>query len=312
MSSPQDVNAVQNLLEAAPIGVVIIDANRRIRYANAPARLMLGCVEGSEIDEFIGGDENSAQLRQLLDHPGETRTLLLDAAAVSKSLEITAAMFDENRSVTLFVNDISEKVALGRQLKNQRQPSRKLLYQLHSHATTMQGYSELIGIMLDEEPVVTGDRLNEIRRYHKEVGQSLQTLARLLQTERQGGPRPDSRAIPIKRKYIVIIDDEPGVATFVAELMKGLRHRVAAFTDPEAALDHCTENVERLDLVIVDESLPSSAEGKFLDCLLALNGQFPIVFCSESGDIGAHSARTYLCHKPIDINDLTRIVTDLL
>ena len=111
---------------------------------------------------------------------------------------------------------------------------------------------------------------------------------------------------------MAVIDDEPAITEFIAELMQGLQYRVSAFTDPRAALAWCRDNCESIDLVIVDHTMPAGEEGRLIESLLALPAEFSIVVCSDNADRFPETSRTYLCHKPIDISELTQIVSDLL
>lgn len=311
MSWPDDIELLHAMLDSAPVGVLIIDEMHRIRAINVQAKSLLGCDEGDLLADRVNAYDTEI-LARALTRGDDAHALRLELNTGGRTLELTASGPQGQGWSTLFIVDISEKIALGRQLRTERQPSRKLLYRLHSIVASMLGYTELITLMLDEEPLISGDRLSVIRLHHKEVREGLQSLARLLKVERQGGRRPGSNTIPLNPPHIVVIDDEPAITAFIAELMKGLRYRVSAFTDPQAALLHCQEHSERVDLVIVDHSLPSAPEGSCVARLLGLPGDFPIVICSESADDLPHSVRTHLCHKPIDISDLTRIVADLI
>ncbi|HKI73731.1 MAG TPA: response regulator, partial [Pseudomonadales bacterium] len=248
----------------------------------------------------------------LLEDPALTSELRLDLEAGSKTVEIRSAIAESGDRHAIFLVDISERVALGRQLQSSRLPSRKLLYQLNVAATTMSGYAELIDLMLDEEPIVSGERLNVIRRYHREVRDNLDTMLRLLKIEREGGRRPDSPAIPIRRKQVVVVDDEPAIAEFISELMKGMKFRVVTFTDAAEALSFLSAESDGVDLVITDHVPDGPGDLDFTRSVLALPAAFPVVICSELEGEFVDAPRAYVCHKPIDITELSRIVADLI
>lgn len=302
---------LDQLIQSAPIGVLLVDEDLAIQMANDHARELLGCQPGESLAGYIHKDDGET-FHAVLANAGETMAIQLAVSAGSKTVDMQAATADNKMQRAIFINDISEKIALGRQLKSSRQPSRRLLYQLHAAATAMGGYAELIELMLDEEPLVTGERLNVIRRYHRELKHNLETMSRLLKIEREGGRRPDAAAIPIKRKQVVVVDDEPVIAEYVSELMKGLKYRVTSFTTPDDAALFIEENTDNIDLVIADHGMPRLGGRDFIDVLLDFPGEFPVVMCADDPTIFAETARTYFCHKPLDISELTRIVSDLI
>lgn len=307
---------LDQLLDVLPLAVLVIDHQRRIQLANQQATQLLLCCPGELIDRYIRKADVEA-LQQLLLEAGKTgagsrRVLQLDLPGGNKRVEVTASVVGPTQNRAIFLADVSEKIALGRQLKASRQPARKLLSQLHATTSSMVGYTELIDVMLDEESLVSGERLQVIRRYHKEVRKHLENVARLLRVERQGGPRPDAGAIPFRRKQVVVIDGEAAVTEFIAELMQALQYRVSPFTDSRTALAWCEQNSENIDLVIVDHAMSLNGEVRIAERLLSLPGAFPLVICSEATVPLAESERAFLCHKPIDINELAQIVDNLL
>ena len=309
MNEPGD--ELKTLVEAAPIGVVIVDRGREIVMANSWAVQQLGLPAGSSLQDHLGEDALVA-IDQVLAEPGKTAELNFERALGNKAVEVIAAAVGDEFQHALFVSDISEKIALGRQLQSSRKPSRRLLYQLNSAATAMMGYTELIELMLEEEGVISGERLVVVRRYHKEVRKSLETIHRLLKVERDGGRRPDSTAIPMTRQQVVIVDTDPAVVEYIAELMKGLQFRVSTFTEASRAFTFCREETEKVGLVIVDESLPGSSDAPGYLELLELGGNWPLIVCAREVGNLPDMSRVHPCEKPIDISDLTRIVSDLL
>lgn len=307
---PERDDDLRSLLEAAPIGVVIIDQDHRILLANAWASNHLALTAGSLLADHIP-EEAMASIDDILATPGSAVEIHFERAVGNKALEVTAAVSNESRHA-LFLTDISEKVALGRQLQSSRKPSRRLLYQLNAAATAMMGYSELIELMLEEEPVITGERLVVVRRYHKEVRKSLETISRLLKVERDGGRRPDSTAIPMTRKQVVIADKDPAVVEYIAELMKGLQYRVRTFTEADGTLAFCRDEKDKVGLVIIDENLSGDNDSPVYKALLDLDGDWPVIVCTRAVDALADRPRVHPCEKPIDISDLTRIVSDLV
>lgn len=306
-----DDATLADLLRRAPIGVVILDADRRIESTNEQAKMLLHCEPGTWFPDYV--HETSADALTLVLSAGTPQELQLVVAAASKAkvVEARSIPVDDGRTA-LFLLDVSEKVALERQLRSLRQPSRKLMHELHTANTTMMGYAELVAVMLDEEPVMTNERLVVVRRYHSEMRKALENVNRLLKRERQGGMRPDATAIPLNRKHVVVVDDESTVAEFVAELMRGLQHKVSAFSDAQDAVRFCERNLNSIDLVITDHRMPDVTGPQLAESIHAIRSEVPVVMFTEEPGEFEQGDGTYACQKPIDINELTHLVNELI
>lgn len=309
MSDTFDVELSENLLAHAPVGVISVNADLLMESANATARTILSTDPGANLRDLIHPD-TEALFDELLHKYKQPVELRLTMDLGSKVVEAISLPPENGRQV-LFVTDISEKVALGRQLRSSRYPSKKIIGQLHAANTTMLGYAELIAVMLDEEPVVAGDRLTVVKRYHKELRKSMDTIDRLLKQERLGGRRLD-QAVPLNRKHVVVVDDEIALAEYIAELMRGMQYRVSSFSSARDAFTFCIDNANDIDLLIADHRMPDLSGQELAVALHDLHAQIPVVLCSEEDNATTSDSHIYHCEKPIDINDLTRIVSDLL
>lgn len=305
------MNDIKELLESAPIGVVVIDEDHCIMLANAWAQELLGCRTGESLADYVHPD-SVERYDDLLSLAGGAIQLQLRCELGSKTVEARCATQEDTRQRAIFFSDISEKVALGRQLQSSRHPPKRLLQQLYSVTTTTMGYAELIDVMLREEPVVAGDRLVMVRRYHREIRNALETMNKWIKLEREGGRRPDAVATPMNRRHVVIIDDEAAITEYLAELMRGLQHKVSTFSDSNDALAYCRENVDSIDLVITDQRMPGMSGTDLAVALFELDETLPVVLCSEDADTLELNIPIHPCHKPIDITELTRIVTELI
>ena len=67
-----------------------------------------------------------------------------------------------------------------------------------------------------------------------------------------------SKDVPLKRgnARVVLIDDEPDIATALESILSNLGYRVAAFTDGRTALETIISNPGQFDLIITDNTMP--------------------------------------------------------
>lgn len=115
---------------------------------------------------------------------------------------------------------------------------------------------------------------------------------------------------------ILLIDDEPAIASVLRQLLEHLGYRVEAYTDPRAALARYMAHVEGYDLVLCDQNMPGVAG-------LQLAAQFtqirPTRLVIMSGDLkpderefGRQLGVRKVLAKPIDAESMAAAVAEAL
>lgn len=110
--------------------------------------------------------------------------------------------------------------------------------------------------------------------------------------------------------WILVVDDDPDVRTFLTELLEGLGHRVTALDNPEAAVE--LSNNHRPDLVLIDFAMPGM-NGAQLACLLRQkHPDLPVAFVTgfaESDQLeNALDGDAPILRKPFAVEDLSELV----
>ena len=123
--------------------------------------------------------------------------------------------------------------------------------------------------------------------------------------------------MPSTSYKFMVVDDEPSIADFLSELMRGRHYKVSAFTSSTNALEYYKQNSETVDLVILDQIMPEMNGISLATELLAFNIELPIVLCT--GDHNLISAQSsgevriqHFISKPIDISELTQMVSAII
>ena len=106
--------------------------------------------------------------------------------------------------------------------------------------------------------------------------------------------------------------DEAAIADYITELMKGLQHKVTTFTEPGAALEFTVENAESIDLVITDHTMPTISGLDLASRVHATRESLPVLICPEQELTFREDEQLFQCQKPLDINELIQIVSDLV
>ncbi len=300
---------MQELLTVAPIGIATLDADRKVLWSNPFMVELIGCEVGTTFTDFLHPD-HLALFDESCSQPGEAFEIRLNCDENTRTVSIVSHALPDNIH-GVFMTDVSERVALGRQLRSNQEPGKRLLSQIHNANTTMMGYAELIAVMLEEEDVLDGERMQVVRRYQQELSRSQLTIDRLMKVARYGGRRPPG-TVPINRRHIVIVDDEPAIAEYLTELMKGLRHKVTTFNDPTNAAEFSREEGAQIDLVVTDFQMPVMTGLELAETIHHHNADIPILICAEHDLELAEDRQLFQCRKPLDINDLIQIVSEIV
>ncbi|MBV5317754.1 MAG: response regulator [Desulfobulbaceae bacterium] len=129
----------------------------------------------------------------------------------------------------------------------------------------------------------------------------------------QQAAEDNEEALPGGSETILVVDDEPAVATIMQRLLNHLGYTVEAFTDSARALEAYTKEPEAFDLVITDMTMPKLTGLAIARAMLALRPQQPIILYtgfSEAVDEEIASAEGIkaLLAKPISQETLAHTV----
>lgn len=312
--APQDID--QGLFDSIPVGLIALDNGGSVLNLNQFAKDLLGMEAGCSLSQLVHPDDQSNYDVLLAADIGSAEKIQLKLGENSLHSRLKLLRRDDHL-VMFSIENITELVALGTQLKTARQPERKFVHEISNALTTTIGYTELIKMMLEEHEEFSGERLAAIRRYEHEVFEGLKRADGLIRQRRQNTAQQIPAAIPMKRKHVVVVDDERQITEFLSELLKARHYKVTPFTDGKSALEFYKEHQEEVDLVIMDQVMPEMSGIALATELLSLNLEQPIVLCTgDQGLIQEQSAGKlrieHFLSKPIDINELTEMVSNII
>ncbi len=118
-------------------------------------------------------------------------------------------------------------------------------------------------------------------------------------------------------KHIMVVDDEPDMATMLRELLSMHGAQVTLFNSPGDALNHFKENPQTIDLVITDETMPGLSGMRLAKHMLAIKPDLPIIlYTGYSENANAETAAAVgiaaFFYKPVKMNDLLQKIQQLL
>jgi signal transduction histidine kinase/ActR/RegA family two-component response regulator len=114
-------------------------------------------------------------------------------------------------------------------------------------------------------------------------------------------------------EQILLVDDEPQIATLGREILERLGYRVTARTSSTEALATFAEHPERFDLVITDMTMPVMTGDRLAQRIWGIRPGIPVVLCTGYNELMsedqaiAMGIRKFLL-KPIDMDELAAAV----
>lgn len=131
----------------------------------------------------------------------------------------------------------------------------------------------------------------------------------------------ESQADPTARlglgQCIWVVDDEPAIARYMGELLEDCGYRVRTFNQPSQVLTAFETEINDVDLVITDQTMPGWSGVTLAQHLRELKPDLPIVLCTGySDDLDQAELRqkgiSHCFNKPISTNDLLRALAEEL
>ena len=128
---------------------------------------------------------------------------------------------------------------------------KRLLLALQNIVSTAKGYAELIAVMLEENLIVAGDRLEAIRRYEQYVSDHLQDMEALVESALDR--KPMAQLLDQGNPQLALVHFElPVQGEVVAELLRAQGMVVTQTASIEAAKQILREQGAAIDLLVVD------------------------------------------------------------
>jgi PAS domain S-box-containing protein len=117
--------------------------------------------------------------------------------------------------------------------------------------------------------------------------------------------------------HVLVVDDEPRLVAYYAELLEAQGYRVTGVTDGREALRYFRAAPGDIDLVITDQTMPEMTGANLISQLLEARPELPVILCSGySDEIDARGAQALRVaayfQKPVMAGDLLARVAELL
>jgi CheY-like chemotaxis protein len=179
---------------------------------------------------------------------------------------------------------------------------KRLLLALQNIVSTTKGYAELIAVMLEENLIVAGERLEAIRRYEQYVSDHLQDMEALVESALDR--RPMAQLLEQEHPQLVLVCFDLAIqGEVVAELFRAQGMVVTQATSKEAATQILREQGSAFDLLVIGDWF--DAAGHWLDA----SDDRRMILCN--GRTFDHPRARLLSAPKLDMNHLLRAAIEL-
>jgi len=129
---------------------------------------------------------------------------------------------------------------------------------------------------------------------------------------------PVAGKVPLgRREKIMVVDDEPSVASYVAKQLERLGYSPTVFTDPHAALAEVVSAPQRFQAIITDLTMPKLSGVELVERCRAAGATVPVTIITGYGTDELQATlqtftRCKVLSKPFEGDDLARMVHRML
>ena len=127
-------------------------------------------------------------------------------------------------------------------------------------------------------------------------------------------PGQPAEVMPEGRERIMLVDDEPDVASTVRRILLRLGYQVEAFTDPAVAHERFRRDPARFDLLITDMVMPEMNGAQLATAARALRPNLPVVIVTgyRVGKVDVPGAPASILDKPMAPVALAQCIRQVL
>jgi len=126
--------------------------------------------------------------------------------------------------------------------------------------------------------------------------------------------RLSANSSPGNGARILVVDDEPALANYLAELLEGENYVVDVYTDSVKALNYFRADPQSIDAVITDQAMPDKSGIEIAGAMLALRPDLPVFLFSGYSDTIDENTELFgirrFFNKPVNATELLSVLSE--
>ncbi|MCP4272226.1 MAG: PAS domain S-box protein [Gammaproteobacteria bacterium] len=117
-------------------------------------------------------------------------------------------------------------------------------------------------------------------------------------------------------QHVLVVDDEPGLAEYIGDLLKLHGYQPTITTDSQKALRLFQKNPDKFALLVTDQTMPGLTGMDLIEHFREIRENLPVVLCTGHSETinkdGAKRKSVNYLSKPINSDQLIQLAGDLL
>ena len=275
--------------EFAPVPLLVLDEREIITRCNRIAT-EAGFEAGMALSTYLHPGEPPAAASEEGPRHGSRLFRLTHA---EKRYALHRVMVDGE--CWLWLRDLSEQIALAEQLRALRSPEQKRDRHIYHEVVTAMGYAELLDVIMEDNQVLSSEKMKAVRRYQSEVAASLRRIQHVLSHQ------------PIdavdRQHSVIVVDTHQDLTDLLTELLQTEGFHVQGFTDADSALKYCALNSGGIYKAVIDDTITDRDNVPLSISLKVMSPETDIVFLTSRDTPGA-------IQKPVDFQVLLQAMLD--
>jgi len=139
----------------------------------------------------------------------------------------------------------------------------------------------------------------------------VQREKQIIKLTESGAELPDGNGLEV-----LIVDDEPGLGIFMAEIVKNQGYKETLVVDSIEALKLFSRDPGRFSILITDQTMPGMTGVELIDKLHEIRPDLPVILCSgyseQINSMAVSKRNFHFLSKPVDKNELLLKISELI
>ena len=113
-------------------------------------------------------------------------------------------------------------------------------------------------------------------------------------------------------RNILIVEDDPSIRRLTTRMITAMGHCAHAVEDGSSALDRCSVDPDRIDLILSDVCMENMGGIELVEALRRRNMHTKIILVSGHNDVGQLDGDTFFVQKPFTRQILEDAINEAL
>jgi CheY-like chemotaxis protein len=277
--------------EHSPVPLLVVDQDDMLIRCNSVATT-LGIETGRSLKDYLV--EQGGSFVGSLGNTDTSTSYLFNLPHAEKRFAVH--FIKDGQFAWVWLRDLTEQMALAEQVRQLRRPEQKRIRNVYHQVITALGYAELLDVIMEDNQVLSAEKLNSVRQYQADLTGALRRIQQIISEQ--------PLDIADQKMSVIVVDSHQDLTDLLTELLQTEGFKVKGFTDAASALKYCAVSSGGIQKAVIDDAIRDDQNVPLSIALKSLSPDTDIVFLSsEDKTPGA-------IPKPVDFQLLLQAMLD--